>query len=112
MSYFCYLLECSDGSFYAGWSLDPEKRSTVHNSGHGARYTRMHRPVRLVYTEELPDRSSAQKREHAIKRMSHEQKKQMIATSSLGKISITSGKTPSVDNSAPEPLKNDMIVKS
>ncbi|MGA9398571.1 MAG: GIY-YIG nuclease family protein [Anaerolineaceae bacterium] len=83
MSFFCYLLECSDGSYYTGWSLDPEKRTSIHNTGRGARYTRMHRPVRLVYKEELPDRSSAQKREHAIKRMSHEQKQLMIAKSSM-----------------------------
>ncbi len=81
MSFFCYLLECSDGSFYTGWSLDPEKRTAVHNAGRGARYTRMHRPVRLVYMEEQPDRSSAQKREHAIKCMSHDQKKRMISKS-------------------------------
>jgi putative endonuclease len=77
MPYFCYLLECSDGSYYTGWSVDPQKRSLVHNRGNGARYTRMHRPVKLVYTEELPDRSSAQKREAAIKRLNHEQKKQL-----------------------------------
>jgi len=83
MSFFCYLLECSDGSYYTGWSLDPEKRTVVHNAGRGARYTRMHMPVRLVYKEELPNRSSAQKREHAIKRMSHEQKQRMITKTNL-----------------------------
>jgi putative endonuclease len=77
MPFFCYLLECSDGSYYTGWSVDPQKRSLVHNTGNGSRYTRMHRPVMLVYIEELPDRSSAQKREVAIKRLTHEQKKQL-----------------------------------
>ncbi len=81
MPYFCYLLECSDGSYYTGWSVNPQKRSLVHNRGTGARYTRMHRPVRLVYTEELPDRSSAQIREAAIKRLTHEQKKQLALSS-------------------------------
>lgn len=85
MTFYCYLLECSDGSFYTGWSLDPVKRAAIHNAGRGARYTRMHRPVRLVYTEELPDRSSAQKREHAIKCMSHIQKQSMISKSALKK---------------------------
>jgi putative endonuclease len=82
MPFFCYLLECSDGSYYTGWSVDPQKRSLVHNTGNGSRYTRMHRPVKLVYVEEMPDRSSAQKRELAIKRLKHEQKK-MMAQSSL-----------------------------
>lgn len=81
MPYYCYLLECSDGSFYTGWSLNPEKRTALHNAGHGARYTRMHRPVILVYKEELPDHSSVLKREHAIKRMSHEQKKSLVIKS-------------------------------
>lgn len=83
MPYFCYLLECSDGSYYTGWSVDPKKRSLVHNTGNGSRYTRMHRPVKLVYVEELPDRSSAQKREVAIKRLKHEQKKILAQSSQL-----------------------------
>jgi hypothetical protein len=49
MACFCYLLECSDGSFYTGWTTDPQRRAKQHNLGTGARYTRMHRPVRLVY---------------------------------------------------------------
>ena len=83
MPFFCYLLECSDGSYYTGWSVDPQKRSLVHNTGNGSRYTRMHRPVMLVYIEELPDRSSAQKREVAIKRLTHEQKKQLAQSSQI-----------------------------
>lgn len=83
MPFFCYLLECSDGSYYTGWSVDPQKRSLVHNTGNGSRYTRMHRPVMLVYIEELPDRSSAQKREVAIKRLTHEQKKRLAQSSQI-----------------------------
>ena len=85
MSYFCYILECSDGSFYTGWSVDPEKRSLIHNAGNGARYTKMHLPVRLVYVEELPDRSSAQKRENEIKRLKHKQKRSLINCASPAK---------------------------
>jgi putative endonuclease len=77
MAFYCYLLECSDGSYYTGWSVDPQKRSIAHTTGAGARYTRMHRPVRLVYIEECLDRSSAQKREYAIKRLKHDEKKQL-----------------------------------
>jgi putative endonuclease len=76
------MLECSDGSYYTGWSVDPVKRVIIHNTGQGARYTRMHRPVRLVYIEEFPDRSSAQKRELAIKHLKHDQKEKLINRSS------------------------------
>jgi putative endonuclease len=75
------MLECADGSYYTGWCVNPQKRLLIHNTGNGARYTRMHRPVRLVYVEELPDRSSAQKRELAIKRMKHKQKFKLIQCS-------------------------------
>ena len=77
MPYFCYLLECADGSYYTGWSTDPARRERQHNAGHGAAYTRLHRPVRLVYVEEQPDRSSALQRELAIKRLTHAKKKSL-----------------------------------
>ncbi|HCC78641.1 MAG: hypothetical protein A2X25_10005 [Chloroflexi bacterium GWB2_49_20] len=79
MSYFCYILECADGTFYTGWSTDPQRRTRRHNSGQGARYTRARRPVRLVYVEAQPDRSTAMKREHCIKRLSRMAKKNLIA---------------------------------
>jgi putative endonuclease len=75
---FCYMLECSDGTFYTGWTTDPARRLKQHNRGTGARYTRARRPVRLVYVEELPDRSAAMRREDALKRMGHPQKKRLI----------------------------------
>ena len=78
MPCFCYILECSDGTHYTGWTTDPERRLRQHNRGNGARYTRSHRPVRLVYVEEQPDRSSAMRREYRIKRMSREAKEKLI----------------------------------
>ncbi len=54
---YVYIVECADGSLYTGWALDVEQRVKVHNAGRGARYTRLHGPVRLVYAEEQPDRS-------------------------------------------------------
>jgi putative endonuclease len=66
---FCYILQCSDGSFYTGWTTDVERRVKMHNAGRGAKYTRMRGPVKLVYAERLPNRSAAQKRERAIKRL-------------------------------------------
>lgn len=75
---YCYIVECADGSFYTGWSTDPVRREAVHNRGQGARYTRMHRPVKLVYVEPQPDRAAAMRRERAIKSLSHEKKKELI----------------------------------
>ena len=74
MDFFCYILECSDGSFYTGLTTDPQRREKQHNLGTGARYTRMHRPVRLVYVEPQPDRATAMRREIAIKALTHAQK--------------------------------------
>ncbi|HLO31218.1 MAG TPA: GIY-YIG nuclease family protein [Anaerolineales bacterium] len=78
MGFYCYIIECADGTYYTGWTVDPEKRVAVHNKGRGARYTRTRGPVRLVYVEELPDRKSAMKREIAIKRLGREGKGKLI----------------------------------
>jgi len=75
MPFYCYILECSDGTFYTGWTTDPPRREKQHNAGTGARYTRTRRPVKLVYIEEQADRVAALKRELAIKRMSRGKKK-------------------------------------
>ena len=81
MNCYCYIVECADGTYYTGWAVNPEKRVAVHNRGRGARYTRTRRPVKLVYIEELPDRTSAMKREIAIKKMERERKKKLIRES-------------------------------
>lgn len=78
MPYYCYIVECADGTYYTGWSTDPARREKQHNAGQGARYTRMKRPVRLVYTEEQPDKSTALKRERAIKAMTRRQKQRLV----------------------------------
>lgn len=83
MSFFCYILECADGTYYTGWSTDPARRERQHNKGTGAKYTRMHAPVKLVYVEEVQDRSSAMKRELAIKHLRREQKQRLIQSSSI-----------------------------
>lgn len=74
MPFFCYILECADGTFYTGWTTDLERRLKMHNAGRGAKYTRLRRPVRVVYCESLSDRSAAQKRERALKRLSRDRK--------------------------------------
>ncbi len=78
MPFFCYILECSDGTFYTGWTTDPKRRLRQHNTGRGARYTRTHGPVKLVYVEECEDRRAAMKRELAIKRLPRLRKKKLI----------------------------------
>ncbi|MFA5872979.1 MAG: GIY-YIG nuclease family protein [Anaerolineales bacterium] len=78
MPCYCYILECSDGTYYTGWTTDPERRLRRHNRGRGGRYTRSRRPVRLVYVEEQPDPSSAMRREIQIKRMRREAKGKLI----------------------------------
>jgi len=78
MTCYCYIVECADGTFYTGWTTDPVRRVKTHNAGRGAKYTRMRGPVRLVYVEEQPDRTSAMKRERVIKTLSREKKKQLI----------------------------------
>ena len=78
MAFYCYMLECSDGTYYTGWSTEPERRTRQHNRGKGARYTRSRRPVRLVYVEECPDKSAALKRERAIKALTRLQKEKLF----------------------------------
>lgn len=75
---YCYMVECSDGTLYTGWTTDPQRRVAEHNAGRGARYTKMRRPVELVYVEPQPDRSTALKRERAIKKLTRAKKKQLI----------------------------------
>jgi len=78
MPFYCYLLECADGTFYTGWTTDPARREKEHNAGSGARYTSTRRPVRMVYVEELPDKVSALKRELAIKRLPRKKKQALV----------------------------------
>lgn len=85
MACFCYMVQCSDGSYYTGWTLDPERRTRQHNAGRGAAYTRLHRPVALVYVEPQPDRETAMRRERKIKTLTHAQKKVLADTYQEGK---------------------------
>ncbi len=81
MTCYCYILECADGTYYTGWTTDPERRVKQHNKGVGARYTKTRRPVRLVYLEEQPDKITALKRELAIKKLKRAQKVKMVKDS-------------------------------
>lgn len=76
--WFVYILRCGDGSLYTGITTDVERRLAVHRSGKGAKYTRSHLPVELVYTEECENHSVALKREWEIKKLSREEKMILI----------------------------------
>jgi len=75
---YVYIVECSDGTFYTGWTTDLARRLAAHNAGRGSRYTRQRRPVVLKYWERQPDRVAAQRRELAIKRLSHRCKRRLV----------------------------------
>ena len=82
MSYFIYILECSDGSLYTGITTDTSRRLKEHNfSDKGAKYTKARRPVKLLYEEPSVNRSTASKREYAIKKLTRLKKLQLIALS-------------------------------
>ncbi len=76
--FYVYIVQCSDGSYYTGWTPDLNIRLARHNNGMGAKYTASRRPVTLVYAEVVADRSAALKREWAIKQYSRGEKRTLI----------------------------------
>ncbi len=72
--FYVYILRCGDGSLYTGIATDVDRRVKEHNAGTGAKYTRSRRPVEAVYREKCPDKSSALKREAAIKKLTRDEK--------------------------------------
>ena len=77
-SWWVYILRCSDRTLYTGITTDLEARLAAHRDGSASKYTRARRPVRLVYQEPHSDRSSATKREAAIKKLSRSAKLALI----------------------------------
>ena len=78
MPFYVYILLCIDGSFYTGYTKNLDERTKIHESGKGARYTKMHKPKRVAYVELFDSRAKAMKRERAIKKLSHQQKLNLI----------------------------------
>lgn len=76
--WFVYLLRCGDGTLYCGIALDIDARLETHRSGKGARYTRGRGPLALVYAEVCVNRSSALRRERAIKALPRNVKLELI----------------------------------
>ena len=75
---FTYILECSDGSFYTGWTNNLERRVKAHNAGKGAKYTKSRKPVKLVYFETFLTKQEAMRREWEIKQLSRVEKWKLI----------------------------------
>jgi predicted GIY-YIG superfamily endonuclease len=77
--WYVYILQCSDKSYYIGHTNNIQERIKRHNTGQAAKWTACRLPVRLVYKETYPTEQQAIKREHQIKKWSHQKKKSLIA---------------------------------
>ncbi|MDW8797164.1 GIY-YIG nuclease family protein [Staphylococcus pseudoxylosus] len=77
--HFIYIVKCKDGSLYTGYAKDVTQRVAKHNNGQGAKYTKIRRPVQLVYQEMFDTKSEALKREYEIKTYTRQQKLELIS---------------------------------
>lgn len=77
-TWYLYILRCKDNTFYTGITTDVEKRLEVHRSGKGAKYTRGRTPLELVYRETCGTHSEALRRELQIKKLSREEKLELV----------------------------------
>ncbi|WP_283681095.1 GIY-YIG nuclease family protein [Parablautia sp. Marseille-Q6255] len=75
---YTYIVRCSDGTYYTGWTNHLEKRIEAHNSGRGAKYTKPRLPVELVYYECFETKQEAMRREAQIKKLSRAQKEALF----------------------------------
>lgn len=75
---YTYILKCSDGTYYCGWTNDLEKRLSAHNNGTASKYTRVRRPVQLVYYESFETKQEAMSREYHIKQLRRKEKESLI----------------------------------
>ena len=76
--HYVYIVKCKDNSLYTGYTTNVEARIATHNAGKGAKYTKIRRPVELVYQEMFSSKSEAMRREYEIKTFSRQQKLKMI----------------------------------
>ncbi|HWI22996.1 MAG TPA: GIY-YIG nuclease family protein [Baekduia sp.] len=77
---YVYILRCSDGSLYTGWTVDLDKRIVAHNAGTASRYTRSRLPVSLFASIALDDRSAARREEVRVKQLSRAEKLELAAS--------------------------------
>lgn len=78
-SHYMYVVHCKDNTLYTGYSTDVLSRVKTHNAGKGAKYTKIRRPVQLLYAQEYEDKSSALKAEAAFKKKTRLQKLTFLA---------------------------------
>ena len=71
---YVYIVECSDSTFYTGWTNNLEKRIAMHSNGTGAKYTKGRGPVNLMYYETFEKKEDAMKREYEIKKLTRKAK--------------------------------------
>jgi len=81
--FFTYILACADGTLYAGWTTEPQRRLEQHNLGKGAKYTRTRLPVTLKATWQFETKTEAMRFEWQLKRMTRAQKLKLIAQANL-----------------------------
>jgi putative endonuclease len=79
VTWYLYLLECSDGTLYTGITLDPQRRVKQHNAGRAARYTRARRPVHLLGSVPVQGRAEALRVEKRIKTWTPARKRAFFA---------------------------------
>ena len=75
---YTYILRCADGTYYTGWTTDPDRRLKAHNSGKGSKYTRSRLQVELVHLEQFETKEEAMSREWHIKHMTRQEKQALI----------------------------------
>lgn len=78
MKYYLYILQTVDNTLYCGIARDVEKRFMEHISGKGAKYTKAHKPLKIVYTKEFENKSEALREEIRIKKLSKKEKQRLI----------------------------------
>jgi putative endonuclease len=76
-----YVIECSDGTYYTGYTTDVQRRVAEHDAGEGAKYTRGRTPVELKHTESFASKSTAMSREHELKQLSRAEKEALVKES-------------------------------
>jgi len=81
---YTYMLLCSDGTLYTGWTNDLQRRLAAHNNGTASKYTRVRRPVELVWFEEAQTKELAMKREWQVKQLPRSRKLELIESNNNG----------------------------
>lgn len=107
--WYLYLIECADGSYYAGIATDVERRFAEHQSGKGARYTRSHRPLRVLASCVCGSRSEALKAELALKKLPRDKKLAALLQQRLLAAGSAGSPVPPPVRCKTEPIAGDSV---